>query len=320
MNRKGKKKMKNIQPGFNGGTKSVTRQVLLFIVILTCMGCMKEESETFAINGSFSSVNVFVNHNIDVSIRSGAAQNRVTGSYTYSYRIRESRVIDFRSIPYFELAQIVVRCREQCDDVSGELELVVPHGVTVYIQGENGQVTATDFTGEIQIFTEDGPIVADNLHGDILAQTGNGDITIGNAMGQTKVTTLNGNVTLSGIAGNEGGNSTPCETIAAMTPSPEEMGIVNQSKGVLISIQTITGNISASCIFGNLWMDTEKGNIVVNGCTGKIIATADNGNISARNTVGDIDLFIFNGGNVLTENVHCEACLTQSENGTVTIR
>ncbi|GAA3371011.1 DUF4097 family beta strand repeat-containing protein [Streptomyces sannanensis] len=90
-----------------------------------------------------------------------------------------------------------VKCSGIASDCEARHEVKVPRGVTVVVEGDNGDVTASGFDTGLTVRSDNGDVTVRDVRGALDLGSDNGDITVTGARGKVAgVTSDNGDVQL----------------------------------------------------------------------------------------------------------------------------
>lgn len=101
----------------------------------------------------------------------------------------------------WELAGDTLTLTAQCGGLLGDCEVryevLVPAGVTLTVEGENGAISASGFETELGVHSENGAVTVENTSGDLALSSQNGELRAdGVASGRVEAGSENGEVRL----------------------------------------------------------------------------------------------------------------------------
>jgi hypothetical protein len=159
------------------------------------------------------------------------------------------------------------------DLVSNELEVSVPHAVTIsLVQTQGGSVEAYDLDGSVQMIASFG-IRCDHIHGNVDGRTGGGEIRLGKIGGSVQCASGGGSIFIDSVGG-----SAKCETAGGEI-------VVKEAGGPLL-LTNLSGNIEVDRAASTVEAHTGEGLIEVNQAGGGVIADTRGGSIQIGSARG----------------------------------
>lgn len=125
-------------------------------------------------------------HGMNYQLRTGGASATLTIGESFSRRRSSSS--DRRSDD------------RRSDD--GTIELFVPRGVRLVVNGTNNDVDVADVGGDVDVHLMNGDVRLRNIGGRAIVETLTGDVTISDGVGDLRVTTVSGDIVAHGVRGN----------------------------------------------------------------------------------------------------------------------
>ncbi len=208
---------------------------------------------------------------IDISLRSGRLI--VRGGDRSNAELRTSRTdYRLRSAGVGVTLAIGTDGRNQRSSSSrGDVQLLVPRGVKLVVNGMTGDVSVSDVDGDVEVQVLSGDIEVRSLGGRAILSTLSGDVRVNEVAGGLRLTTVSGDITASAVRGDLDVNTTSGDVV------------VNAGQVRRVQFNSVSGDI------------TLEGTLVADA---RLQLTTHSGDVMLRlpeNAAGQLEVSTFSG-------------------------
>jgi len=154
-----------------------------------------------------------------------------------------------------------------------DVELIVPRGVRLVINGRSSDVSVANVNGDVEVSLVNGDFEGKVLGGRAIIETMTGDVRITDGVGDLRVTTASGDVVATGVRGSVEADATS----GSITISGERLGRIKA--GVVSGDIDVTGALGDDA---RLQLSTHSGEVIVRlpeGAAGQLEATTYTGSV-----------------------------------------
>ena len=151
---------------------------------------------------------------IDISLRSGRLI--VRGGDRSSAELRTSRT-DYRLRSAGVGVTLAIGTESgrntRSSSSRGDVQLLVPRGVKLVVNGMTGDVSVSDVDGDVEVQVLSGDIEVRSLGGRAILSTLSGDVRVNEVAGDLRLTTVSGDITASAVRGDLDVNTTSGDVV-----------------------------------------------------------------------------------------------------------
>ena len=270
-------------------------------------GCLDTYKQTHVYQDEIHHLHIIAPWLTDVNVK-GSDRDDLQVDVTGYFRFKESFKYEKKSTD--GTVTVSVNCADECNRFFAYLSVEAPSTVSVTIESA-ANVRVEDVRADVGISTvQEGNVRLSNIEGSILVAAEYADVKVADIDGTVDVTSRFGSVTLRRVQGTTMG--------AASEKSVPEAGTTATAVNS-VAVFVSQGDIDAASIEGNALLETDVGDITVDGLAGRLIAKSRQGHIVVDGSIGDLHLTVSEQGNIIGDDVSCDACTAVTASGYVDV-